>query len=510
MKQDINPQGMSVDREQAIPQQSIILLVVSLVAFVLLAIAVRVTPLIDDAAINFRYVDMILQGEGVTYNPGDAPVFGSSTPLCLALLALVAACVPSYETAANLINLSSFALAGWLLFRILLNGEDSRHWWLPALGAVWFGLFQPENVLWSTQGLESGLHILLCVAAIYYYVEKRETACGVLIGLTMIDKLDGVAVALAIGLASLIQDRRVPWRTVASASLIFGLWAAVATLYFGSVIPDSLEAKRLREFAAPGAFGFLKHFMQPSIVLTLLGVLLWRRRGIPPLLLFFACYAGLYGWIAGPHPFPWYFVPAEFVRSTVAAFAVLGMLTLARIRQPLEVRRRVLSGAIVVLVAAAPVIALEDFDNDVRWLPFWASSIEQDRVDFGQWLAQRGAAEETVITGHGWIAHLSKMRVIDHTGINDPSALSMMKGGLRHPREALIEQRHPEYLAGHRFEPPQSVRDEYLLVAVFERTSKSTNHADWTLWARRDSAAMRGLVDVSLPLRYPARSEIQP
>ena len=124
MKQDINPQGMSARYGLAIPQQSTLLLAVSLIAFVLLAIAVRVTPLIDDAAINFRYVDMILQGQGVTYNPGDPPVFGSSTPIYLALLALVAACVPSYETAANLINLSSFALAGWLLFRILLNGEE--------------------------------------------------------------------------------------------------------------------------------------------------------------------------------------------------------------------------------------------------------------------------------------------------------------------------------------------------------------------------------------------------
>jgi hypothetical protein len=97
------------------------------------------------------------------------------------------------------------------------------------------------------------------------------------------------------------------------------------------------------------------------------------------------------------------------------------------------------------------------------------------------------------------------MRVRDVTGLNDRLALELLRSGSVDVWSEMTRRLVPEYLAGDTFEPPEELRDNYVLAARFERTSRHTKFQDWNLWARKDSAALARLAGEELPQVFPAR-----
>ncbi len=482
--------------------------------FLVCALRHQATPLVDDAAINYRYVDQIVAGHGIVYNTGGPRVYGcSALPFTLAIAFIHWGGV-SDQSATFWLNAISFFAALALLYALCTHatglGKAQEMLTGPmALIPCALALFQGTTLVWITQGLESGFHLLLCALCVWCYDRRREYACGLLLALAVMNKLDAVSLGAAIVAFSLLRERRIPLRLIGTALLAYLPWLLFTTLYFGSPIPMSLQAKQLHEFADRG-HEFLWHYAQAPlpVLLGLSAAFFLRRRFVGLLALWFLAYVGLYDVTTRAHPFEWYYFPSDFVIMFLAGITLVRLMT--GLRPQWTFSRSFIRPAVGVLSALLAVyLGGSDWltaRTQLRGWQRWAAGMEGDRVEIGDWLHQYGLPTESVGTAHGWIAYLSGMTAYDYSGLNDPELVRLARAGRE--GEYLMERR-PQYLAGQAFAPPAALQNQYVLLARFTRTQAASGTPNWELWGRKDCAALKELGHSGLPLIYPVTQEIR-
>lgn len=156
---------------------------------------------LDDPYILFRYARHLLQGHGLLWNPGEAPVEGYTEPLWLlvAFVGLWAADDPFFAT----------RFAGALLSALLVGWFTSPFNRLVTTlgGRLLVGLLIVGNVLWAFYAVSGMGHILfgaLLAAAAYCYSntlmsEHRawRIATGLVLGVAAIARPEGIGFFLA-------------------------------------------------------------------------------------------------------------------------------------------------------------------------------------------------------------------------------------------------------------------------------------------------------------------------
>ena len=191
----------------------------------------------EDAYITFRYAWNLADGEGFVFNPGEK-VLGTSTPLMTLLLAFLGRCGVDIPTAGRWIYAVALSLSG------ALGG-----WFLRRRGLPWSGALFALTTVWGTGfawtflGMETSLHLALILACLVAADVGSRLGTGLLLGLLCLNRYDGTAVAVVVGLYLWHVRRRPPWTEAFVASALFGAWLAFAQLYFGSVFPNTLGAK---------------------------------------------------------------------------------------------------------------------------------------------------------------------------------------------------------------------------------------------------------------------------
>jgi hypothetical protein len=144
-----------------------------------------------------------------------------------------------------------------LIRRLLVTpNEEEKNIWLrpPIVGALAWAALYPILVH-TMNGLETGIYSLLVLISLYRYYELRSKhstnlqwlGFGVLLGLTVLARIDAVFFVIAIAAAELWRDRAkaIPRVAIccAAAIIISSPWWIYNFEYFGSIMPQSGQAE---------------------------------------------------------------------------------------------------------------------------------------------------------------------------------------------------------------------------------------------------------------------------
>ena len=247
---------------------------------------------IDDAYITFRYARNLAEGLGFVYNQGQQ-VLGTTTPLYTALMSLTWLLglhdLPAVSLAVNaLADAGTTGLLYWLGLRL----GRSR---IVALGAAVAWAVSPMSVTFSVGGMETSVVILLLVGSFAAYIAGRSRLSAAAMALAVLTRPDALIAAgllfADMGLRPLLERdggplvvrlRRLPWTEAAIFAAFLIPWVVFASIYFGSPLPQSVQAKvhayQLGKFSA--LIRLLQHLSTPFFEHEILGRL-WPAVGVP-------------------------------------------------------------------------------------------------------------------------------------------------------------------------------------------------------------------------------------
>ncbi|HUV90998.1 MAG TPA: hypothetical protein VMY80_15185 [Anaerolineae bacterium] len=185
-----------------------------------------VAPL-DDAYITFQYARQIARGHPYLYNDGDLPTTGMTSPLFGFVLAgayLLGGMGERLVTFAVGIGVAWLGGSAWLTYRLashLMNEESVGRGWLLIAAAL---VMLSGPVQWGCfNGMETGLFIVLTLAALEAFLSGRAGLCALWLGLAGLTRPEGLILAALVWMVTLVEGlvstHAVHWRRLLFLSL---------------------------------------------------------------------------------------------------------------------------------------------------------------------------------------------------------------------------------------------------------------------------------------------------
>ncbi|HDR06210.1 MAG TPA: hypothetical protein ENN88_01095, partial [Candidatus Coatesbacteria bacterium] len=200
----------------------------------------------EDAFISFRYVQNLVSGRGLVYNPGLHDE-GYSNLLWILLLAPFALAGVPPERAAPALGILSGAALLYVVFLLARRLLPERRW-LP-LAAPGLAASAFSAVHWAGSGLETVFFGLLLTCAAFFHLRERPSRfpwTGLFLGLAALTRAEGFGFILVFAVHYLYcRWRKIPvgsgWRDLvpavglAAAQLVFrlayyGMWWSLPAL----------------------------------------------------------------------------------------------------------------------------------------------------------------------------------------------------------------------------------------------------------------------------------------
>lgn len=410
---------------------------------------------VDDAFISYRYARNLNDGHGLVFNPGER-VEGYTNFLWTILHALGLRWGVDPELFSKAIGI---AAATGALAMIAALGRAWGHGRVPlaALGCILWASAGAVAIT-AVNGLETQLFTALITLGVLLYALAEESPRRLMgavaaLSVSTLVRPDGWLV-LGVTLAHYYVSyrRRASIRPLLFAALIACPHLLWRFSYYGSLVPNTLGAKTgggLSQTAR--GIEYLKNFVneygKPAFYLiAALPFLRWplnhaRSHGLAVLLVFCAYVAAAGGdWI--PH--------YRFLVPIMPLMAVALQDGVLSIRSSLPRPGRLW------LILSATVwgflgIIMFDIANQTRYLrlhtDMWADGYYHAHQRVGAWLRDNARPEETVaLMDIGIIGYVSKMRVVDITGLTDPHVAASPGGWLKksYPPDYLFDKA-PEY-----------------------------------------------------------------
>jgi hypothetical protein len=439
-------------------------------AFVLLGLAACVLLIAwslrdlatDDPYITYRYARNLARGHGLVYNVGER-VLSTTAPFYAVLLAAGACLGVDIPTLSNALGALGFWAAASSLFVL---GRRNGSTWGGLVAAL---LCASAPLLWLTLGFEVGLCMALVCWAFWAFDARRWTLCTLLLALAAIVRNDAVVAAGVIGLARLIDQRRVSWPHLLLYVAVVGGFALWLLVQSGSPIPVTLRAKIIQaRFRLTGFY--------PGTTFLRGGTILWRAwsqqtwlywLALPPALagavvLRRARWAwGVAAWsvlmmlayvVLGVAPYAWYYAPlvpvlallvglgAEQIgRSVARGRGKVAILAVVALALPL-LGARLVSLNRMARAQRGPVPPSEEVDAKVlpeAKIPLYRHA--------GEWLAANTPPEATVgVLEVGVMGYYADRRMVDFLGLlQPPVARALARGDIFWAVPAYA----PDYLA---------------------------------------------------------------
>jgi hypothetical protein len=403
---------------------------------------------LDDAFISFRYSRNLIEGYGLTFNPGGEIVEGYTNFLWTITIALGLALGYEPLVAAQLLTLA-FALATLVLLYRFAKDWLGERW--AALPPALLALNAPF-VLYSARGsgMETAQITFLALLALWLLWRAHDGRSGLIAGLACaavtLARPDGALVPLAGGIvlvARLLFERRAStWRILLGLcggfAVCYGPYFAWRLAYYGYLLPNTFYAKtgftsaQLRrgwsytaDFATLLGLRSLLALLALSAAALLIPAI--RRRaaaGPAPLLWTLLLLTVAYVVAVGGDHFPHgrFFIPilpplmllfVYGLRSVVAARLLLPKLAgWAAVG---------LGGAILALSVVRNVQQFPPSDSRIPARPIWGeNSVALKNREVGYWLFANTPPETVITTGiAGTLPYYSQRTVIDALGLND-------------------------------------------------------------------------------------------
>lgn len=436
----------------------------------------------DDAAITFRYAERIAGGLGFTYNDGDA-TNGASAPLYTLLLAVAARAGVAPPDAAAVIGVASLGAAAGLVAVVaarvagVVAGVAASLWLVTS--------DELRNVALS--GMESALATVLGLGAVLALSLRRPVWAGALAGLALVNRLDGLAVVVAVVGCTALYDRRAALRTAVVAGATALPWFVFSTAYFGSPVPFSGTQKVMSRAgtwdhdptwvarALLGRHGTVAVVLAVGAVAVAVGLLARGRRTRAATLLAVLVWSGLhaaaYSVIDLGAPYPWYTTVA-YVGVAVGSGTTLavGVATaraadgaaLSELPAAVLERKRI-PVAVVALVGLALVVSVAPgaryTAEGVLDPPAERTTrlLDATRRDAGRYVQRHARGGDVVRTCFGWVAYEARDLDVDEVcPLNTRRAVD--------PPTWWVESPGPE-------EPEPTAPRDAVEAATFERRS---------------------------------------
>ena len=416
---------------------------------------------LDDFFITYRYAANLAAGDGFVFNPGER-VYGVTEPAMVFWLAFWNRLtgVPIHWLGTVTAAVGLLATAGLMLWQ----GMKEQRFLAAFLGGT---LVMISTFLWGIHGAGVPMVLALLTAAAVCGGERPGLAGGLASAAVCFRPDAGVGLA-ALGLLLWAERKRFPWRfaLVAAAGLLAGLLAS--QLYFGTVVPNTLIAKR--SFAAwdpaerasgaafwIGAVPLLRRHLGPLWVAVIAAGIagqqsLWRHGGRPGrlLVLFGGSMAVLYPLLGVPF-FAWYAVPTVTALLFGLGFAADSLARFLTARSPRAARLQPALAVLLLLpLAGSAVLGGWQWVTARGGLPHYESYRAA-----GLWIRDHtDPSAEVSAVEVGTLAYWSERHVEDLLGLVTPGALPFvaqknLEGAFRnHPTELLVLKPSLEGLVG--------------------------------------------------------------
>jgi hypothetical protein len=426
---------------------------------------------IDDAFISARYARNLARGFGALYNPGEAPVEGTSNFLYVLLLAVVEfSGLVDVMTGAKLIGVLSaigVLVVSYRSARAL--GADRALALLPAS----LLLSNSSFVFWTIGGLETNLYAFFLLQSFYLLLLAEEVPRswiwgGICAALAVLTRFDGLLIAPAflVGAMLLPGRRRAFALALGVAFMIVGPWLLWKHVYYGTVFPNCgfaktritidplqpLAALRLLLYA-PERFHQQLFLGQNAalVVLSLafgascLGVRDGRARSAAFflttaafLVVTMTAYLNVKAWMPGHR----YQVP---LLPMLAIGATIGVERLVRLGG------RARAGLALMTVVALLALVYRTHrplgDGLLRYADRYRNWVREDHRGTGLWLRGHTPADAVIgIFDAGVLPYVSERTAIDLGGLNDSTVAALVRSNDVAGAAAYVLRRQPSYL----------------------------------------------------------------
>lgn len=408
---------------------------------------------LDDAAFVLRYLDNFAAGHFYCFNPSDGPMFGVSSFLHGMLSGTLAwTRLLSPENSAFASNFLGLLLLCFFTLRLL--NFHLRDAVLSALALLVVVAGCPHLVISLKQGLETPLHVAVAAGAILAVTTGRRRLTWLACALAILSKLDAAPLAAVVGALAWWQaarsGERHALRREARAMLAWfvapvALWVVAAWLVFGSPLPQSAFAKIHYHYHPKDSwFPFLSGFRDLAplhaagafLLAVALGRFIEARRApslrfLAPLLAGVAVLVGYYFYNPGER-MGWYYALPEFL--LMLQIVLLAFMALPALRP--WVRR----GVAVLALAGLAALSLPVSARHARHMIWYLGTGEAERMALGEWVRERAAPGDTLLTAYGHVARSARLYTVDASGLNSRAATDR-----RLDFNRLVQDLHPQW-----------------------------------------------------------------
>jgi hypothetical protein len=412
----------------------------------------------DDDYIHLRFANNLLQTGQFAYNPGE-PTYGTTSPLWVMLLALIAKCNTHHvEVSARLLS-SAFAVASVLMFYVLARRFIANEG-LRVFATLVFST-DPWLLKWTGTALEGTLTAFLVMLSVGIRFSKNRDRVWMLAPLLFaVATLARPEVILLFVLLEFILWCQARFRAyglvrLLVAAAIYGLtlmpWLVCATRTFGTPIPNTFLAKTIAgsHFHISWALRVARYFtlvlgatygVELFSIALFVGVLLLIKRKLPDFeyLVPLSWGLGLVSFYTLSN------LQTPSTRYSVALIPWIILLGVASVERLLpsqpKVRRALLASAACFLIVISSVVVTALFVYP--YTKGYAQSYVEPHRTVAEWLADNTSVDTkvAVMIDIGVIGYYSNRYILDLGGLITPQALEF------EDRTRFMELVRPEYL----------------------------------------------------------------
>ncbi len=448
-----------------------------IVGFSLLIVAVNGVILrgheLDDSLIYARYLQNLITGNGLVYNPGEY-VNGLTSPL-FAWLSIVPAVV-SGDARVGIMWVSVLAALGtvYVTYRILVSIVAD-----PRIAALVTLLSASSGITYINLGMETSLFTFIVGLCIVLYFKDKFDLLGIGLALAILTRPEAVFLVPAMALNSWIYNRRWPdYRCFIAPTLVVSLQLLFNAIYFGSILPTSGVAKIaqgssgdwgqnvflenlflafLYGFGEPGQLLFLGYYWIPIllVVLSIFAVFLPQaRQYLMVSFLFLFTYTSFF--VTFNIPSQWWYYAIYF--TIFSTWIVLGIFWIY-----IQFFSSIRTSFLIICVGFFSALLAW---QEPKILALHGSTLREDYKQFGLWIAENTDAEASVALAEiGTVGWYSKRRIIDMLGLVSEYNADFVADG---DYESWLQWHIPDYILAS--QPPR--------IYEFAVTSLLENHPE--------------------------------
>jgi len=415
----------------------------------------------DDAYITYCYArnwmetGEFLFNSNVSYGitaPGYAMLLGVLTPLGAPLGLDVPGC-------GSLLSILCLLYLTALLWRFTRDSSSAAIRWLPLMTGVVLFTMPLALGMWGSENMVAVSLIL--TAAVLLFEKDRPLSAGLVAFLGIFVRMDAGIGALMIGLVAIARYRRIPWRFGLAGVLPLAIWFPFLHSQFGSILPATLEAKRL--ILQPGfptytaqQFNYMRWAVSEPACWNLLGMSLLglataalritrSPRGgahvATVIALWVLTQEVLYRQLGIPCG-PWYHLVSLFSLLVLASTGAMTVGLFAERLIPKGVPQKV-------CVALLMVVALGPYGLSVfeRLSDKWQQPLDERfniYHDLGTYLRQSSEADDLIATAEiGLTAYFAERPILDLCGLVSPEVVAATQDG---KLAEYVRAQRPQYI----------------------------------------------------------------